>query len=192
MISKYNRTAVLLLVIGTLIIVLAMPARRLPLLTAFGPKEWFQYLIAMFGFMGVGVGLLITSLTSKENSSSYNSFATIMILGGLYVFVMGFVLVIQPRWLDLSISGFGAIGVAMGFLYFFEVQKKFAFLRCTSPNIVKIMLLAWMIGLLICFLLYWGAPFEFWQILGHFGIDVGKGGLLKNIQNFLEKFFTYS
>jgi hypothetical protein len=192
MIGRYNKTGVLLLILSALIIVLAMAARRLPLLTAFGPKWWFQYLIAMFGFLGVGAGLFITSLTDKDNISSYRPFAIILILGGFYVFVMGFILVIQPRWLDLSIRGVEAIGLAVGFLYFFEADKSFVFLRRFNPSMSKILLLGWMAGLLMCFLLYWGAPVEFWQILDRLGVYVGRGGLLRNIQDILNRFFTYS
>ena len=192
MTSKYNRTGVLLLIVGTLIIVLTMATRRLSLLTNFGPKDWFQYFIAMVGFLGIGAGLFITSLSSRDNTSPDHLFSILMILGGLYVFVMGFVIVIKSRWLDLSIRGIGLIGAAFGFLYFFGVQKKFAFMRLNYSYMVKVLLLASMVSLLICFLLYWGAPIEFWQIINSLGLNDDNGGLLTNIHNFLMQFFTYS
>jgi hypothetical protein len=192
MISKFNRLGIVLLIVSTLIIILAMPARRLPLLTDFGPKDWFQYLIAMLGFLGVGAGLFIRSLVSQHNVPSDNAFTILMILGGLYAYVLGFVLVIQPRWLDLSISGIGLIGAAVGFLCFFEFHKKFVFLRRASPDFAKILLVAWMAALLVCFLLYWGAPVEFWQILDRFGVNVDDGSLLREIQKLFMIFFTYS
>jgi hypothetical protein len=104
---------------------------------------------------------------------------------------MGYILVLHPRWLDLSISGVGLAGVAVGFLYFFGFHKRYMFLQFKNQNIIKIPLLVWMAILLTCFLLYWGAPVEFWQILDRFGINVDKGGLLRNIQNFLNQFFTF-
>ena len=192
MIRKYNRSGVLLLMVGILIIVLAMAARRFPLLASFGPKDWFQYFIAMLGFLGVGAGFYITILTSGDEIDPYRPFSIIIILGGLYVFIMGFVLVVHNRMLIVYISGLGLIGVAIGLLYFFEVEKRFAFLRRNNPDVVKILILAWMAGLLICFLLYWGAPVEFWEILGRFGVNVNKDGLLKSIQNFLMRFFSYT
>jgi hypothetical protein len=169
-----------------------MAARRLPLLADFGPKYWFQYFITMFGFLGVGAGLFIASVSSQNSQSIKNPFSVIMILGGLYMFIMGFVLVVHPHWFDLSISGIGIMGAAIGFFYFFEIHKSIVFLSHINPSFVKIAILTWMAILLVCFLLSWGAPVEFWQILYRFGINIDEGGLLRNIQKFLIQFFIYS
>lgn len=189
MVGKFNKAGTLLLITSTLIIILAMAARRLLLLTDLGPKDWFQYFIAMFGFIGVGAGFFAISLVSQEEVSSDNAFPKLIIVGGLYVFVMGFVLVVNPRWLDLSISGIGLIGVIVGFLFYFEFHKKYIFLHNPSPNMGKILLLAWMVLLLAVFLLYWGAPVEFWQVLDRFGVNVDT---LRRIQKFLTQFFSFS
>ena len=194
MTGKFTKSGTILLVGSTLIIVMAMLARRLPLLTDLGPKDWFQYLLALCGFLGVGTGLVVTFLKFHDMAATNNVFAftALIILGGLYAFVLGFVLIIQPRWLDLSISGVGLIGVAVGFLYLFEFYKKFVFLHTISSYFAKILLIGWMAALLACFLLYWGAPVEFWQILDRFGVNVDDGGLLREFQKLLMHFFTYS
>ena len=190
--NKLNKTGVFILFASTLIIALAMAARRLPLLADFGPKYWFQYFIAMFGFFGVGAGLLIKSITYKDNSPSDHLFAILMILGGLYLFVMGFVVDIKPRLLDWSISGAGVVGATIGYIYLFDFQNKFLFLRHTNPNLAKILVVAWIATLLACFLLYWGAPVEFWQIMSRFGINSSDGSLLRKIQQYIIRFFTFS
>ncbi len=166
-----------------------MLTRRLPLLIDFGPQGWFQYFIAMFGLLGAGAGLLIISSTSQDKAPYDIFYAAIIILGGLYVFVMGYVIVIEPHWLNWSVRGIVLMGVALGFLYLYKFPKRFAFLQGSAPYFVKILLLAWMSILLACFLLDWGAPIEFWQILDRLGINVNAGSLLRTIQHMLRYFF---
>jgi hypothetical protein len=192
MVNKYNKIGVLFLFLGISAISLSIVFRRFSLLVDFGPPGWFQYFIAMSGFVSAFMGLIITYPINEAERTYDYALKVLLILGGLYLIELSFILDLHPRWVDRLLSIVGLIFLIIGLLLYLINFEKVLLSNILNPYLVKILISSWMIILLVCFLLYWGAPIEFWTILDRFGINVEKGGLLRTIQFLLNQFFTYS
>jgi hypothetical protein len=188
MVEKQNKVGGSLLISGIVIICLTILFRKSLFLLSFGPQGWIQDFMAAVGFLLVFASLILTSWAVEYRKQFENSLIILLIIGGLYSIEMSFVLSLHPNWLDRSIFVIGLIFLIIGLsLHFFKFAWNIHLLK--NPYIMKILLITWVVILLFCFLLYWGAPVEFWAILNRFGFNVS---LLRRIQLLLNQFFTNS
>jgi hypothetical protein len=192
MIERYRKLGFWGILLGALMTVFSISILSMPLFIRLGPQGWFQFFVAMLGFWLVVGGITITIWVFARDEQYDIALGALLILGGLYLFVMSFVLSLQQGWLFL-LSTVGlmcfAIGLSIYYVNFRGIFKSTAVLRC---YFVKALLVVWIGILLTCFLLSWGAPVEFWAILDRVGVNIGEGSLLLKIHHFLVQFLSFS
>ena len=184
-------SGVVIQILGLVLIVTSMILFKLPLLLDQGPRGWVQFLAAMLGYLLLLSGLFLDQwIKSEEDKINVwrRALITLLVGGGPYLFMLAFVTTTFGSKLDyaLVIGGTGCLTLGMIVRYVPAVGK-FLETKWFETSLVKGGLILWMGIIMAVFLLYWGAPLEFWSFVERLGL----GGFLHGVQDSLSHFFGY-